>query len=784
MREVGEAYEETIKPHVQVNDSMIPLYSTVNGKVIHDPSRLDSSYWRENLESPVSFFNTVKAILRRPDESHVFLEIGPHSALSGPIRQTIQSVGDKNSVYIATLTREKHQMDCMLESLAHMWSYGVPVDLTNVVNSGGVLTGLPAYPWDHGTRHWTESRIVQNWRLRPFSHHELLGSRTLDCSDQEPAWRNVLRLKDVPWLSEHVLFNDIIFPGAGYIAMIGEAIYQTTGTVEFCVRNLLFKAPMFLVEDHAAEVITSLKPMRLTDMQDSDWYEFTIIAHDGQGWVKHCQGQTRADPSQTSILKAPSPGARKVKADSWYRLLANHGLKYGPRFRGLREITSDINGSRATATVEDDAQSHESHYSLHPAVIDQCLQLMSVAVYSGIGRDSKQVAIPSHIENIYIGKCKGPLSLEVSTKLTSTSIVSGDLVGIAEGSLCFSITRGSCFIMEDHTDGGQSKMPLLTRLEWKPDIDLMPQQNLLSFHPLRNKRKDVIEMTILVMLLADTKIRHLVPATGHLRKYYHWICTTATSIREGTYRFAPEAKELIALPLPQMQEYFKAVTERVILTQGDSSLAMITKLACHVLENAADIMEGKRAPLELLLEDDGLVNLYAANTTATAAVLERLTSLLVHSNPRMRILEIGAGTGGITRVILDLLRSPEGVPTYADYMFSDLSPGFFGPAQERFKEHSNINYSVLDISKDPTEQGFREGAYDLIIASNVSFPVRLFSRVAVLNNLKVLHATPSIGTALQHVRKLLVPGGRLLLQELCPGEAPHGPFSLPWIELD
>ena len=61
-----------------------------------------------------------------------------------------------------------------------------------------------------------------------------------------------------------------------------------------------------------------------------------------------------------------------------------------------------------------------------------------------------------------------------------------------------------------------------------------------------------------------------------------------------------------------------------------------------------------------------------------------------------------------------------------------------------------MEYAVLDISKDPLEQGFEANSFDMIIATNV------------------LHATPSIHQTLSNCHKLLHPRGRLFLQELDP----------------
>jgi SAM-dependent methyltransferase len=126
----------------------------------------------------------------------------------------------------------------------------------------------------------------------------------------------------------------------------------------------------------------------------------------------------------------------------------------------------------------------------------------------------------------------------------------------------------------------------------------------------------------------------------------------------------------------------------------------------------------------------------------------RLLQTLGHCKPTLRVLEIGAGTGGTTTNMLAGLRSSFGEPLYSQYSYTDISSGFFVAAKERFKDHPNMSFSVLDISKDPLEQGFEAESFDLILAANV------------------IHATPVLQDTLRNVKKLLHPKGRLLLQEL------------------
>jgi len=78
---------------------------------------------------------------------------------------------------------------------------------------------------------------------------------------------------------------------------------------------------------------------------------------------------------------------------------------------------------------------------------------------------------------------------------------------------------------------------------------------------------------------------------------------------------------------------------------------------------------------------------------------------------------------------------------YSKYTYTDISAGFFVAAKERFKDMPGVEYAVLNISQDPSAQGFEAGAYDLIIVSNV------------------LHAKPSLEKTLRHCRTLLHPQG-------------------------
>ncbi|MYA60939.1 MAG: SDR family NAD(P)-dependent oxidoreductase, partial [Chloroflexi bacterium] len=116
-------------------------------------------------------------------------------------------------------------------------------------------------------------------------------------------------------------------------------------------------------------------------------------------------------------------------------------------------------------------------------------------------------------------------------------------------------------------------------------------------------------------------------------------------------------------------------------------------------------------------------------------------------------IEVGAGTGSATASVL-----PELPAGQFDYVYTDISAGFFAEAEARFGDgDGSIDYRTLDIEKDPIAQGFDAHGYDLLIASNV------------------LHATRSLDETLGHCRALMAPSGQLVALENLRG--------LGWMDL-
>ncbi|MYH17731.1 MAG: SDR family NAD(P)-dependent oxidoreductase, partial [Gemmatimonadetes bacterium] len=174
----------------------------------------------------------------------------------------------------------------------------------------------------------------------------------------------------------------------------------------------------------------------------------------------------------------------------------------------------------------------------------------------------------------------------------------------------------------------------------------------------------------------------------------------------------------------------------------------------------AEVLRGKEDPLTLLFSsgEPTAGDLYLKAPVARAAnrMLTEAVQALVSTLPdgrRLRVIEVGAGTGSATASVLPEL--PEGRFIYT---YTDISAGFFSEAEARFGDRGGaIDYRPLDIEKDPIEQGFEPHGYDLLIASNV------------------LHATRYLTETLGHCRDLLAPSGHLIALENLSG--------LGWMDL-
>lgn len=150
------------------------------------------------------------------------------------------------------------------------------------------------------------------------------------------------------------------------------------------------------------------------------------------------------------------------------------------------------------------------------------------------------------------------------------------------------------------------------------------------------------------------------------------------------------------------------------------------KLFIEVGRNLLKILCGELDPLGFFFQGSLVKDYYheVFDSVNCMAGLEKYLDALAHCNPSMKILEVGAGTGGMTGHILNTLlhhgESELGTPRYGQYDYTDISPSFFEKAQETFKSQvGRMKFKTLNVDEDPVLQGLDEHQYDVVIASSV-----------------------------------------------------------------
>lgn len=740
---VGNTYYSFIADHLAPVAPRIPFYSSVKSDVLNDASDFGASYWQDNMEKPVLFHSAVKAMVSEAKDCTVHLEVGPHAALSGPLRQ-IYTEASASINYVSTLVRDTDGVDAFLQAVGQLHSHGVRISYPFASATSKVLTDLPTYPWHYDRSYWAETRIMKNWRFRKHLPHDLLGLRTLEASDVSPTWRNLLRLNDIPWVRDHCVGSDIVFPGAGYIAMAGEAIYQITNVRDYTIRNMELSKAMVLHNDKPTEVVTSLRPQRLTSTLDSEWYQFELVSYDGGAWNKHCSGLVRSGRASPNPPKTAQSLDREVSSSRWYTTMSRVGLNYGPHFTGLKNIRASVVETMAAADITDKQGGAESSYMIHPSTLDLVFQSLTVASCKGIYRTFTKLFLPTFIGELYIGDAAGKTIQVNTTAVGKPGAVQGSSYGTSDDEVVFYLKAFKGTAMED---SGVEKPPELKslQLQWKPHFDFIQAGDLMKMqYDIKEQIQHLERLYILCAIETKHALSGRSTALPHLEKYRSWLDDQFDRFQQPGYPLVPESAKMTQLSSELRRELIAQLFEICKASGGWAPATAIFR----AYEQAVEVYEGRTDYLDLLLQDGVLTGIYSWYNDIWD--FKDFMQVLGHTQPQMRILEIGSGTGGLTAKFLEQLKSDYGERLYLKYTFTDISSGFFVQAKERFADYQGIEYKALDISKNPLEQGFTAAEYDLIIASNV------------------LHATPWLHETLTNVRTLLQPKGQLFLQELCP----------------
>lgn len=721
---------------------------------------LHDTYWSSNMVRPVLFSQALSCALSEKGPFDCVIEVGPHPALKGPASQTIEEVMGEKIPYVGTLRRGQNSVEALAECLGALWSSmgSLAVDTAGYETfmSGGVqqrlLKDLPSYCWDHGRAYFFESRISKAIRTDSFPTHELLGTRVVDNSAAEVRWRNLLDPKEVPWLKDHQVQGQIVFPGAGYMSTALEAVKQLFGSEPIAIvelRDLVIGQALMLEDNAGVETLASLTAIRKE--ADIITAHFAFFSHEGKEstkLVENASGDLHivlGDVSTDTLPPRPEPDMQMLDMEDerFYTAVERLGFGYTGPFRAISGLQRKMDVATGLIANPEPTPSFEK-LLFHPAALDGAIQSIILAYcFPGDSR-LRTIHLPTRIDCIRFnfGLCAeakpgAQLAFRSSVPPGESSDINGDVDVYSEDGQCTLLQLQGLHTTPLTPPSAMTDLHLFSEFVWQPEsptgrslvlegeqlaveTDMFTAMERVAHFYLRRldkevprgKRQNLSEHNLRLFEYVDHVLfRASDGSLQHIRK--EWIHDTHDQIRE-TIKAHPDSIDL--------------------------------QLMHAVGENLPAVVRGEMNMLEPMVQDNMLNRFYvdALGMSRYTEDLTRMAGHISHRYPHMNVLEVGAGTGGATKVILRELDN-----TFPSYTYTDISSGFFPQARDVFQAfEAKMTFKVLDIEKDVVDQGYKEHSFDLVIAN------------------LVVHATRKLEDTMRNLRRLVKPGGYLLLLEI------------------
>ncbi|UUU25873.1 type I polyketide synthase [Streptomyces sp. DSM 40750] len=374
---VEEIHDELLKvlADIEPRSSEVPFYSTVTGELV-DTAALDAGYWYRNLRQTVELEATTRALL---DSGHgVFIEVSPHPVLMLPLQQTVEAA-EAQAVVVGTLRRDEGGLERFLTSAAELHVSGTGVDWRKTFEGHDVRrVDLPTYAFQC-QRYWLDSAAVGDVGsvgLRAVPHAVLSAAVSL-AGGGGVLLSGRLSLATHPWLADHAVQGVVLVPGTAFPEMAAQAGNQVgCGRVE----ELVLEAPLAMPERGGVQIQVEVgEAADASGHRDVSVYSRMEPADDEadleQPWVRHAHGVLTPPVPAASFdfAKWPPSRAKSVDVSGGYEHVEEHGLHYGPAYRGLRRVWTRGDAVFAEVELPEDQRGIAKYFGLHPALFDAAL---------------------------------------------------------------------------------------------------------------------------------------------------------------------------------------------------------------------------------------------------------------------------------------------------------------------------------------------------------------------------------------------------------------------------
>ncbi len=755
-----------LKPQVETT----PFFSTVTGA---QTAGIDCvpEHWGRGVRQPVQFAPAVNALADFGVD--VWLEIGAHPALVHSIQECLNGRGVKAPVF-STARRDREHLS-VLETAMDLHRSAVALNFAAMTPSRRLLN-LPAYAWDK-SRWWHEAADWREARLSPGGRG-LLETRL---SRATPTWVARLDARHMAFLKDHKVENMVIFPAAAFVEMALEAGVQIFEGRPFVLEDFEIRKPLILPEP--------VSGVHLELSYDSIERTFSIQSRFEQAasWSLHVVGSLRGERTETDFSatawdRKAASAMQEQDVTAFYSHMSDMGLRYGEEFRPIRELSVSRGASIGRAALSENVVDRAGEYALHPVLFDGALQIFSAGAALVEDRRAR-LKLPVRFSRILFLRSPGASTLVKAGVLQCTDDFLEGRLGLYDesGKPCvlvdgFRAISVSAARRSGSPGGGRD---VIYNVAWEqtPSTALASAREPLPLEALRTAAQKALNEVIdlrgrakLGEAMADGDdlaaaylafgLRHMIAHVGvgaafsadslkvaePMRQVFERIAANLT--KRGWLEKSGAAYKTTAAFATAADSAQTRLRDFVFKHPGHLSEGLLCASNCAEL---GTILRGEKDAVQVLFAGSGadLLDQFYGEGLYTSHWLAAISAAVQEAERRLpegrglRILEVGAGTAGLSAHLLPILQ--RGLHSYT---FTDVTPAFFSAANQKLAAFPEVEYKVLDLEKPFADQGFDASAYDFVVGTNV------------------LHAVTDIRATLRNLHGLLAPGGSLVFMDV------------------
>jgi acyl transferase domain-containing protein len=745
----------------------------------------DPAYWARHIRQPVLFhdaLNTLDGLNCR-----LLVEIGPQPILSA---LAAADGSDVQRICLPSLRRNRDDRRQCLESVGQLYTHGAHVNWARYYGDHARRRfDLPTYPFER-KRHW--------FKPSPTRQTKSNVTRPRDDTVAEPYER---RFGMDDFVSGHRVFGQVLLPAAALLEMALTVAHQDPQSEPTVLEDFRIHRAMGITVDGPKRV----QLVAAANETHGDRYEFRggDESDSASAWSTYAEVRIVGEPSIEEFLAAPLDDLRAqivghLPVREFYAQCRRRGLEYGADFQLITQLSKQDRQALARVQLSERATTMHNSRMLDTCTLDACFQVLMSLLPAA--EDSSKTWLPVSLQRLLVLQspqtafwCHAELRSSTSTKLSANIRLlddSGQAIAIVEGLEARLAARselaGGSFDLEEClyrqnwerrglVDPASSAgyLPAPAEMVAALKYQLQETSTLLD---LDRCGAGLVELNKLSVNYITAAFRRLGCA---LRKGDRFSSTDIRAVsRQGA--LLQRLIEILQEGGMVQRDGDQWVVTRApddanprdanrALREQYPEIAAELLLADRCGTALADVLLGNCEPVAELLfpQQEAITAASLFRDARGSQVLNRVIQTALDEVGRrvpgrrgLRILEVGAGMDGTISTLvphLDGSRIEYHLADVSRAMFTDIAGAATQRIRQKLADYSFVNFLRLDLEKDPEKQGFEIGGYDIVIAPNI------------------LHATMDLRRSVAHLRRLLAPGGLLLVVE--------GTAAQPWVDL-